>query len=126
VYLWYTASRNDSNPTVSAAQTSCAILRGRKIKAEQRWILTADRKFNIPLLFPSGLDETTIAGTVREESVGSVYSSPLVANGIVYFGSADGFLYALEEQGADRDLRGRMRNNLEAGKQGKSSTAFNS
>ena len=67
-----------------------------KSKQNRGWILTADRKFNVPLLFPSGLDETTIAGTVREESIGSVYSSPLVANGVVYFGSADGFLYALE------------------------------
>ena len=67
-----------------------------KSKQNKGWILTADRKFNMPLLFPSGLDETTIAGTVREDGIGSVYSSPLVANGIVYFGSADGFLYALE------------------------------
>jgi outer membrane protein assembly factor BamB len=28
--------------------------------------------------------------------IGGIFSSPLVANGVVYFGSADGFLYALE------------------------------
>jgi len=28
--------------------------------------------------------------------VGSIYSSPLVVGGVVYFGSTDGSLYALE------------------------------
>jgi outer membrane protein assembly factor BamB len=28
--------------------------------------------------------------------VGEIFSSPLLVNGVVYFGSADGFLYALE------------------------------
>ena len=27
---------------------------------------------------------------------GGIYSSPIVGNGAVYFGSADGFVYALE------------------------------
>jgi outer membrane protein assembly factor BamB len=67
-----------------------------KSKENKGWILTAERKFNLPLVFPSGLYETTIAGTLREDSVGSIYSSPLVANGVVYFGSADGYLYAIE------------------------------
>ena len=67
-----------------------------KSKENKGWILTADRKFNLPLVFQSGLYETTIVGTLREDSVGSIYSSPLVANGVVYFGSADGYLYAIE------------------------------
>jgi outer membrane protein assembly factor BamB len=28
--------------------------------------------------------------------IGGIYSPPIVVNGVVYFGSADGFLYALE------------------------------
>ncbi len=28
--------------------------------------------------------------------IGGIFSSPLVVSGVVYFGSADGFLYALE------------------------------
>lgn len=67
-----------------------------KSKENKGWILTADRKFNMPLLFPSGFYEASIVGTDRLISIGSVFSSPLVVNGIVYFGSADGYLYALE------------------------------
>jgi outer membrane protein assembly factor BamB len=32
----------------------------------------------------------------RQFAIGAIFSSPLVANGVVYFGSTDGFLYALE------------------------------
>jgi outer membrane protein assembly factor BamB len=67
-----------------------------KSRQNSGWGLTADRKFNLPLVFPTGTDEGTIAGALREDSVGSIYSSPLIANGVVYFGSADGYLYALE------------------------------
>jgi len=69
-----------------------------KSKENKGWALTADRKFNMPLLFSSGFYEASIIGTDRQISIGSVFSSPLVANGIVYFGSADGYLYALECQ----------------------------
>jgi outer membrane protein assembly factor BamB len=65
-------------------------------KQNKGWVLTADRKFNSPLLFYSGWREVPIVGTDRQMSVGSIFSSPLVANGVVYFGSTDGFLYALE------------------------------
>jgi outer membrane protein assembly factor BamB len=60
------------------------------------WALTADRKFNSPMLFASGWSEGPIVGAIREFSVGSIFSSPLIVNGVVYVGSADGFLYALE------------------------------
>ena len=60
------------------------------------WVLTADRKFNTPLLFPSSWREAPIVATDRQFSVGSIFSSPLVAGGVVYFGSADGNLYAVE------------------------------
>ena len=35
-------------------------------------------------------------GTMRQFRVGSVFSSPLVVGGVVFFGSTDGNLYALE------------------------------
>ncbi len=60
------------------------------------WVLTADRKFNTPLLYPSSWREAPIVATDRQFSVGSIFSSPLVVGGVVYFGSADGNLYALE------------------------------
>ena len=69
-----------------------------KSKENKGWVLTADRKSNMPLLFPSAFYEASIIGTDRQISIGSIFSSPLVANGIVYFGSADGYLYALECQ----------------------------
>ena len=60
------------------------------------WVLTADRKFNSPLLFHSPWREATAVATDRQFSVGSFFSSPMVANGVVYAGSADGYLYAIE------------------------------
>lgn len=67
-----------------------------KSKQNKEWVLTADRKFNMPLIFPSSLDEVNIAGARTQISIGAVLSSPLIANGVVYFGSGDGYLYALE------------------------------
>jgi eukaryotic-like serine/threonine-protein kinase len=60
------------------------------------WVLTADRKFNAPMLFWSNWRENPLVATVRQSSVGSIYSTPLIVGGVVYFGSADGSLYALE------------------------------
>ena len=65
-------------------------------KQNNGWVLTVDRKFNQPLLFYSNWREAPIVATDRQLSVGSIFSSPLVANGVVYFGSTDGFLYAIE------------------------------
>jgi outer membrane protein assembly factor BamB len=65
-------------------------------KQNNGWVLTADRKFNQPLLFYSNWREAPIVATDRQFSVGSIFSSPLVANGVVYFGSTDGFLSAIE------------------------------
>jgi outer membrane protein assembly factor BamB len=59
-------------------------------------VLTADRKFNSPLLFHSNWREAPIVGTDQQISIGGIFSSPLIVNGVVYFGSADGFLYAVE------------------------------
>jgi len=60
------------------------------------WILTAERKFNTPLIFTSSWREAPIVATDRQFSVGSIFSSPLVIDGTVYFGSTDGNLYAVE------------------------------
>ena len=65
-------------------------------KRNSGWILTSEGRFNSPLLFPDSWREATIVGQDRQLSVGSIFSSPLVANGVVYFGSTDGFLYAIE------------------------------
>lgn len=60
------------------------------------WALTADGQFNEPLLFWSNWREEPIVGALRQFGGGSILSSPLVVGGVVYFGSADGNLYALE------------------------------
>jgi outer membrane protein assembly factor BamB len=65
-------------------------------KQNKGWILTAERKFNEPLFFHSNWREAAITALDRQISVGSIFSSPLVANGVVYFGSTDGFVYAVE------------------------------
>ncbi len=48
------------------------------------------------LLYPSSWGPDTVAGFVRQAAVGSIFSTPLVAQGLVLFGSADGAMYALE------------------------------
>ncbi len=60
------------------------------------WVLTADRRFNAPLLFSSPWREAPIVSSMQQFSVGSFFASPLVVEGVVYVGSADGNLYALE------------------------------
>jgi eukaryotic-like serine/threonine-protein kinase len=58
--------------------------------------LAADRTFDMPVLYPSSRGVDTIAGYVRQTSVGAIFSTPVVAQGLVLFGSADGAVYALE------------------------------
>jgi eukaryotic-like serine/threonine-protein kinase len=60
------------------------------------WALTADRSFNADLIFTSSWREAMIGSLAIQNSVGSFYSSPAVANGVVYVGSTDGYLYAIE------------------------------
>jgi outer membrane protein assembly factor BamB len=60
------------------------------------WVLTSDRKFNNPMLFISSWFEHGVGGSMREFGIGSIFSSPLVVNGVVYVGSTDGYIYALE------------------------------
>lgn len=65
-------------------------------KENKGWILTADRKFNAPFFFSSNWREAPIVSSDRQFNIGAIFSTPLVANGVVYFGSTDGYLYALE------------------------------
>ncbi len=60
------------------------------------WALTADRKFNSRMLFWSNWRETPIVAAIQQFGVGSIFSTPLIVGGTVYFGSTDGNLYALE------------------------------
>jgi outer membrane protein assembly factor BamB len=59
-------------------------------------VLTPERQFDVPVLYPSSWGPDTAAGFVRQTAVGAVFSTPLVAEGLVLFGSADGAMYALE------------------------------
>ncbi len=65
-------------------------------KQNKGWVLTADRKFNGPMLYYSSWREAPVVSTDRQFSIGAIFSTPLVANGVVYFGSTDGNLYAIE------------------------------
>jgi len=60
------------------------------------WTLTADRKFNSQMLFWSSWREAPLVATIQQFGVGSIFSTPLVVGGTVYFGSTDGTMYALE------------------------------
>ena len=64
--------------------------------ANRGWALTADGRFNSALLYPSGWREATAVGAARQDGVGSIYSTPLIVGGVIFIGSADGRLYALE------------------------------
>jgi outer membrane protein assembly factor BamB len=58
-------------------------------------ILKADRSKNDAMLLRAS-DYGGVAGVDRMFNLGSVASSPLVVNGKVYFGSTDGYVYALK------------------------------
>ncbi len=66
-------------------------------KQNKGWVLTKDRAFNDPLLYHSTWREDPLAAADQQFAIGAIYSSPLVVNGVVYFGSTDGYLYALEQ-----------------------------
>jgi outer membrane protein assembly factor BamB len=64
--------------------------------ANEGWVLTTERRFNSGWLFASGWREKNAVAVDRQTSVGSLFSSPLVAGGMVYIGSSDGRMYAIE------------------------------
>ena len=53
-------------------------------------------EFNVPFLFHSNWREAPLVATDQQIRIGGIYPSPIVVNGVVYFGSTDGFVYALE------------------------------
>jgi outer membrane protein assembly factor BamB len=65
-------------------------------RQNRNWVLTADRKFNMPMIFTTQWREAATSGLDLQSTVGSFFSSPLIVNGVVYAGSTDGYLYALE------------------------------
>ena len=65
-------------------------------KQNKGWILTKDRALNGPLLYHSNWREDPIVAADRQFDIGAIFSSPLVVQGVVYFGSTDGYLYALD------------------------------
>jgi outer membrane protein assembly factor BamB len=65
-------------------------------KRNKGWVLTSERSFNAPLLFHSTWREAPIVAADRQFAIGAIFSSPLVVGGVVYIGSTDGNLYALE------------------------------
>jgi outer membrane protein assembly factor BamB len=65
-------------------------------KQNKGWVLTSDRKLNEPMFFTSSWREAPIVGTERQFNIGAIFSTPLVMNGVVYFGSTDGNLYAID------------------------------
>jgi eukaryotic-like serine/threonine-protein kinase len=65
-------------------------------KENRDWVLTAEGKMNPAMFFRSNWNEGGILAANREFAIGSIFSAPLIAGGVVYVGSADGYLYALE------------------------------
>jgi outer membrane protein assembly factor BamB len=65
-------------------------------KQNRYWVLTAESRFNMPMIFRSTAGDAGVVSVDRQFGVGSIFSSPLVADGVVYVGSNDGNLYALE------------------------------
>jgi outer membrane protein assembly factor BamB len=65
-------------------------------RQNRNWALTADRRFNSAMTFTSSWREAMVSGLNLQNSVGPFYSSPLIVNGVLYVGSGDGYLYALE------------------------------
>ena len=58
--------------------------------------LKPDGSLNSGAVFTSSLFENMYQASVKLWSLGAIVSSPVVADGVVYVGSADGNLYALE------------------------------
>ena len=57
----------------------------------------ADGTPNYRLAAPENFYDVMVAGVDKLMGIGAVLSSPTVANGVVYFGSMDGNLYALDK-----------------------------
>ena len=56
----------------------------------------ADGTPNLDVIYKSDFYDDMVAGVSRMMTMGSILSSPVVVGTAVYFGSADGNLYALK------------------------------
>lgn len=65
-------------------------------RANRGWVLTREQRFNSPWLFASNWHLGAAQSFQRQEGVGSFYATPLVMDKVIYVGSADGTLYAIE------------------------------
>ncbi len=65
-------------------------------KKNSDWALTGDGKINDAMLFRSNWREAPIVASDLEFSQGIIFSTPLIVDRVVYFGSTDGYLYALD------------------------------
>ncbi len=55
-----------------------------------------DGKFDAEKAYTDGFYDDIILGLDRMFTVGSILSSPVISNGVIYFGSTDGNLYAIK------------------------------
>lgn len=65
-------------------------------KTNPYWALTSDGRLNGSMIFNSSWRESTTLGIERQISAGAFYATPLVSKGVIYAGSTDGNLYAIE------------------------------
>jgi outer membrane protein assembly factor BamB len=50
----------------------------------------------MPMIYRSNWHQAPLTASDLQFSIGSIFSSPLVVGGVIYFGSTDGNLYAIE------------------------------
>ena len=65
-------------------------------RKNRNWVLTADGKLNSPLISESNWHEGGTLAADRQFGIGAIFATPLIVDGVVYIGSVDGYLYALE------------------------------
>ena len=65
-------------------------------KHNEGWALTSDGGMNFAMLYRYPWREAPLVAFTRQLAIGAVLSSPLIVDGVVYFGSADGNVYAIE------------------------------
>lgn len=65
-------------------------------QANPGWALTADGRINADMLYTQGWHESMAQGALRQFSIGAIFAAPLVVQRVIYIGSADGRLVALE------------------------------
>ena len=65
-------------------------------RANLGWALTADGRINSAMLYAEGWHDSMAQGASRQISIGAVFATPLVVDGVTYIGSTDGRMVALE------------------------------